>query len=87
MYKKTLLTRFQMVYLNASWIDTVEKLWPFENFEHKNYENGYTIRANTLIAKIFLVHGRCPYQLRMNVICQLICPIYGLYRSDQIIWP
>ena len=44
MYKKALLTRFQMVYLNASWIDTVEKLWPFENFEHKNYENGYTIR-------------------------------------------
>ena len=50
MYKKTLLARFQMVYLNASWIDTVEKLWPFENFEHKNYENGYTIRANTLIS-------------------------------------
>ena len=48
MHKKALLTRFQMVYLNASWIDTVEKLWPFENFEHKNYENGYTIRANTL---------------------------------------
>ena len=49
MHKKALLTRFQMVYLNASWIDTVEKLWPFENFEHKNYENGYTIRANTLV--------------------------------------
>ena len=52
MYKKALLTRFQMVYLNASWIDTVEKLWPFENFEHKNYENGYTIRANTLLGLV-----------------------------------
>ena len=48
MHKKALLARFQMVYLNASWIDTVEKLWPFENFEHEKYENVYIIRANAL---------------------------------------
>ena len=26
-----------------------KKLWHFENSEHKKYENGYTICANTLI--------------------------------------
>ena len=51
MHKKALLARFQMVYLNASWIGTVEKLWPFEIFEHEKYENVYTIRANTLKTK------------------------------------